>query len=285
MQDSLRQLREEWKKADQGGLPNHALWKRFDTACNNAYKVVQTWLEKIKLEATEHRTQRLALIDEVKVWGEANAENSDWRAHLRALHQFGDRWRNAGHLNEKAFAELQPVWKTAMHEAHAGVEAAQAQSVARRQALIEEAVALGAAPSLRIDAVKALQQRWQAEAQTVPLDRKHEQKLWEAFRQPIDDAFARKSTEREKVSQALNAHDQRVLDASKALDAATASGDAAQIRAAMAALDAALRGQAEAQQAAPAAVATVAPAAEPAAEQVAESGAEPAEPAASDADF
>ena len=43
MQDALRQLREEWKKADQGGLPNHSLWKRFDAACNNAYKEVQAW--------------------------------------------------------------------------------------------------------------------------------------------------------------------------------------------------------------------------------------------------
>ena len=28
MQDKLRQLRDSWKQADQGGLPNHALWKR-----------------------------------------------------------------------------------------------------------------------------------------------------------------------------------------------------------------------------------------------------------------
>src|SRR5690606_11764392 len=102
---------------------------------------------------------------------------------------------------------------------------------------------LGAAPQLRIDAVKALQQRWQAEAHSVPLERKHEQKLWEAFRQPIDDAFARKSSERERANTQLNAHDQRVLEASRALDAASASGDAQEIKQAMGALDAALRGQ------------------------------------------
>jgi predicted nucleic acid-binding protein len=34
LQDKLRQLRESWKQIDQGGLPNHALWKRFDAACN-----------------------------------------------------------------------------------------------------------------------------------------------------------------------------------------------------------------------------------------------------------
>ncbi len=263
MQDALRQLREEWKKADQGGLPNHALWKRFDAACNNAYKVVQAWLDKIKHEASEHRAQRLALIEEVKVWGEANAQNADWRAHLRALHQFGDRWRSAGHLSEKAFAELQPLWKQALHSAASPLETAQKASTARRQALIAEAEQLGAAPLLRVDAVKALQQSWQTEAQSVPMDRRIEQKMWEAFRKPIDEAFSRKSNSREHVSNApMSAHDRMVLDASNALKEANASGDVQKIKAAMAALDAALKGQAKANAAvvtAPKAVALSAP--------------------------
>jgi len=247
MQEALRQLREEWKQADQGGLPNHALWKRFDAACNSAYKVVQTWLDKIKHEASEHRAQRLALIEEVKAWGEANAQNNDWRAHLRALHQFGDRWRNAGHLSEKAFAELQPLWKQALHAAAAPLEAAQKASTARRQALIAEAEQLGAAPLLRVDAVKALQQSWQTEAQSVPMDRRIEQKMWEAFRKPLDEAFSRKTSSREHTSSApLSAQDRLVLDASNALKAANASGDVQKIKAAMAALDAAIKGQAQA---------------------------------------
>jgi hypothetical protein len=259
MQEALRQLREEWKQADQGGLPNHALWKRFDTACNNAYKVVQTWLEKIKHEASEHRAHRLALIEEVKAWGEANAQNSDWRAHLRALHQFGDRWRNAGHLSEKAFAELQPLWKQALHAAAAPLEAAQKASTARRQALIAEAEQLGASPVLRVDAVKVLQQSWQTEAQSVPMDRRIEQKMWEAFRKPLDEAFSRKTNAREHTTAApLSAHDRLVLDASNELKAANASGDVQKIKAAMAALDAAIKGQAKAVEA-QAAAATVEP--------------------------
>ena len=247
MQDALRQLREEWKKADQGGLPNHALWKRFDAACNQAYKVVQAWLDKIKNEASEHRAQRLALIEEVKAWGEANAQNSDWRMQLRSLHQFGDRWRSAGHLSEKAFAELQPLWKQALSSAAAPLEAAQKASTERRQALIAEAEQLGAAPMLRVDAVKALQQSWQTEAQSVPMDRRIEQKMWEAFRKPIDEAFSRKTVAREQAPAAnMSAHDRLVLDASNALKAANASGDVQKIKAAMAALDAALKGQAQA---------------------------------------
>lgn len=243
MQETLRSLRDQWKTTDQGGQSNQALWKRFDEACTEAHKVVETWLAQVRQQADAHKAQRMAIVEELKAWTSAHAESTDWKAQVRALQAFSERWREAGHLSEKAFADIQPVWKDVMHKAHARLEAAQAESTARRRALIEEAVALGAAPMLRIDAVKALQQRWQAEAHAVPLERKHEQKLWEAFRQPIDEAFARKSTEREKASAALNEHDQRVLDASRALEAASASGDAQQIRVAMAELEAALAGQ------------------------------------------
>ena len=248
MQETLRALREQWKATDQGGVPNHALWKRFDEACNEAHKVVEAWLEKVKADAVEHRNQRLALIEEVKAWAADNrvAKDDDWKGFNRVLHQFADRWRDGGHVGEKVFAELQPLWKEAFGTAAEPLESMQKSSLVRRQAMIEEATVLGAAPMLRIDAVKALQQRWQAEAQGVPLDRKHEQKLWDAFRKPIDDAFNRKTADREKADAALSGRDRAVLDAAKALDAANASGDAQTIRSAIAALEAALRGQAQA---------------------------------------
>lgn len=242
MQESLRELRDQWKQTDQGGVPNHALWKRFDEACNQAYKVVEAWLEKVKAESAEHKAKRLALIEELKAWGMAQAATAgaDLKAFNRELHQFAERWREAGHLSEKAFAELQPQWKAAMAAASAPLEAAQKESLQRRHAMIEEAAQLGAAPMLRIDAVKALQQRWQAEVHAVPLERRQEQKLWDAFRKPIDEAFNRKTAEREKATAALSERDRAVLDAAKALDAANASGDAQAIRAAMNALEQAL---------------------------------------------
>ena len=249
VQETLRTLREQWKQTDHGGVPNHALWKRFDEACNEAHKVVEVWLDKVKAETAAHKAQRLELIAEVNAWAEANrtALDDDWKGFNRILHQFGDRWREGGHVGEKTFAELMPLWKAAIAHAAAPLEAMQAQSVATRQAMIEEAKVLGDAPVLRIDAVKALQQRWQAQAHGVPLDRRQEQKMWDAFRKPIDDAFQRKTADRQKAEVALGARDRLVLDAAKALDAANASGDGQRIRTAMADLDAALRGQAQAQ--------------------------------------
>jgi hypothetical protein len=248
MQESLRALREQWKQTDQGGVANHALWKRFDEACNEGYKVVETWLEKIKTEATQHKAQRLALIEEVNAWATANptALDDDWKGFNRILHQFGDRWRDGGHVGERLFEELKVQWKAAINQAAAPLEAVQKQSLARRQAMIEEAAVLGAAPVLRIDAVKSLQQRWQAEAHAIPLDRRHEQNLWDAFRKPIDEAFNRKTSQREQAASELSERDRVVLNAAKALEAANASGDAQKIRKAMEALEAALRGQAQA---------------------------------------
>ena len=249
MQETLRAMREQWKQTDQGGVPNHAMWKRFDEACNEAHKVVEAWLEKLKADAVEHRNQRLALIAELNAWAEENrtARDGDWKGFSRILHQFGDRWRDAGHLGEKAFAELQPLWKTAISAAAAPLEALQAQSLELRRAMIEEAKLLGEAPVLRIDAVRGLQQRWQAQAHQVPIDRRQEQKLWDAFRKPIDEAFNRKTLEREKAEASLGQRDRVVIDAAKALQEANAGGDAQVIRSAIAALEAALQGQAQAQ--------------------------------------
>ena len=288
MQETLRTLREQWKLTDQGGVPNHGLWKRFDHACNDAYKVVEAWLEKIKADAVEHRAQRLALIAEVDAWAADNrtALDADWKGFQRILMQFADRWRNGGHLGEKAFAELQPLWKAAIDHAASPLEAVQADNLALRRAMVEEAQALGAAPELRIDAVKSLQQRWQRLAQGVPLDRRLEQKLWDAFRRPIDEAFNRKTAEREKAQAHLGARDRAVIDASQALQAANASNDAQRIRQAMADLDAALRGQLQAraaEQAASAqlmeaaALAPIAPTAQPDAADAADAAAAVAE--------
>ncbi|MEY2770195.1 MAG: hypothetical protein RIQ38_614 [Pseudomonadota bacterium] len=272
MQEALRELRDAWKQTDSGGLPNHALWKKFDAACNEAYKVVQAWLDQVRQEGAAHRAQRQALLAEFKAWAEAQAGQTNWREQQRALHQFSDRWRHAGHMAEKAFVEMQNQWKQLVKQAAAPLEAAQKASMARRHALIERAREVGAAP-LRVDAIRALQQEWQLEAQSVPLDRKTEQKLWEQFRAPLDEAFKRKDQARTQAQEALSAVDRAVIDAARALQDANASGDAARIRSAMAALAAARQGQADAHAAA--AAAAPAPTAEAAAP-----AADSAEPAA-----
>lgn len=244
MQETIRQLRQEWKVADQGGFPNHGLWRRFDAACNAAYATVEGWLGQRKQEAGEQRKRRADLMQELQTWTQQEGQGDDWRGHIRALHDFSERWRHAGHMSEKAFVQLQQQWKDAYKLAGARLHAAQKQSLTTRHQFIDQAKQLAEVTPLNIDAVKQLQQAWQAEAQKVPLDRRTEQKLWESFRAPIDQAFQRKGPARERAPQvALNARDQAVFDAAKALEQANAGGDAATIRQAMQTLEAALQAQ------------------------------------------
>lgn len=250
VQESLRQLREQWKQLDQGAAPNHGLWKQFDEACNTAYKVVEGWLDKLRSESAEHKASRSALIEELRAWGQSVKDSQDWKSMARSLRQFAERWREGGHVGEKLYAELQQQWRQAMGEAEAPLQKAQQASLQRRHAMIEEAQALGNAPALQIAAIKALQQRWQAEAQEVPVDRRQEQKLWDAFRKPLDEAFSRKPVERGERGErgraavnpaTLSVHDRAVLEASQQLEAANADGDVQKIRAALAALEEAVR--------------------------------------------
>jgi hypothetical protein len=244
LQEQLRGLREQWKRADSahGALPGATLFKAFDTACVELHQSVDVWLKQVKEQSEQTRAQRQGLMDEVRAWTLAHAESQDWKQQARELHAFAERWRNGGHMGEKAFAAIQPQWKTLMQEAHAPLQAAQDQALARRQAMIEEAKALAAEPLLRVAAVKALQQRWQVDAQSISLDRKHEQKLWDAFRQPLDEAFSRKTTSRAPAAEALSDHDRRVVEAAQAVQAACDAGDAARIAKAVAALRAASEG-------------------------------------------
>ena len=201
----------------------------------------------------------MALIEELKTWSAEHAQGPDWKGVSRQLYQFAQRWRESGHLSEKMFAELQPQWKAAIHAAHEPLEIVQKASLERRNALIAEAQALGTAPTLRIDAVKALQQRWQEEAHAVVLDRRLEQKLWDAFRKPIDEAFARKSTVREQAQAALTPVDKAVIEASKAVESAVAKGDASAIRAAMQNLERVSLGESPVEVPSPVAAAASAP--------------------------
>ena len=134
------------------------------------------------------------------------------------------------------FAELQPLWKSAYQSAHAPLDAAQKEALALRHALIEEAKALAQRPGFPLDQIKALQQRWQEQSHAMSMDRRSEQKLWEAFRAPIDALFERKSQERNQAAATLSAHDRAVVEAARALEAACKAGDAEAIRSATRAL-------------------------------------------------
>lgn len=286
IQQQLRTLREAWKALDHQAPVHHGLWRKFDQACNRAYPFVKTWLGELKEQNQSHMAQREQLIEQVQAWTAQLGESPDWKQVQRDLNHFVEQWRHCGHLNEKAFGQILPRWKAALKAAEAPLQAATRDNIAERKRLIDEAKALSEQSPLPIDAIKDLQSRWQQVSQHLAIDRRLSQKLWEAFRQPIDEAFARNPKPARNAggraapaSRApLSPHEQAIMAATQALEQAIAERDATKIQAARDALQASLR-------AAPEPTAQAKPAAaEPAAEPVAEPTAEPAPPAAKSPD-
>ncbi|WP_343293848.1 DUF349 domain-containing protein [Vandammella animalimorsus] len=282
LQTQVRELHEQWRQVDRSSPPNGHLWKRFDEAMGKARAVVDEWLSKVKAESQAHKAQRQALIDELRALASSPEQaDGDLKTLHRQLRQLAERWRNAGHVSDKVFTQLQTQWKEAYDAASAPLEQARKHSTALRRNLIEQAQALAERQPLDIRAIKELQQRWQAEAQRVPLERKLEHKLWDAFRQPLDAAFNRKSEQRHQAQAAASAHDQAVLQAAQALEQAVAGGDAQSIRDAMQALQSAVRSAPA--DSAPAAAGSTPPAAETGNGAAANAEAQPAPAAAPDA--
>ncbi len=247
MQESLRHLREEWKQTDQGGAANPVLWKAFDDACNAAYPVVQAWIDQIKIEQSKNKEQRLVLLSQMQNWAANQAQTTanagQWKALAHDLNEWDTKWHAAGRVHEKTLAELQATWQAGMDAAFEPLKQARVNSLQRRQNMLLQANDLAEQNPLPIDAIKHLQQQWQLEAQNVPIDRQTEQKMWLQFRTPIDQAFQRKTQEREKISQILNAHDSNVVAAAKALNDASANGDQTQIKLMILALEQALNAE------------------------------------------
>ena len=109
MQETLRTLREQWKQADQGGTANHALWKKFDEACNAAHKVVEDWLDKMRTEATENRAQRLALIEELKEWTQGPQQAMAGQGAMVVMWERKSSM-NCNRFGNRRLAKLLPVW-------------------------------------------------------------------------------------------------------------------------------------------------------------------------------
>ncbi len=247
---------------------HHGLWRKFDQACNRAYPFVKQWVDGVREQNQSHQAQREALIAQVQAWTQALPEQPDWKQVQRDLQQFNDQWRHGGHLSEKAFQQIQPAWKAAIKAAEAPWHAAVKANIAQRKALIEQAKALGAQSPLPVAEIKALQQTWQTVSQQMPIERRLSQKLWESFRQPLDEAFARSPKPARGAprsgsaapSAPLNAHEQQVMAAIQALDDAIAARDAARIQAAREALQVALHPPAASASAIPATPPTEAPA-------------------------
>jgi hypothetical protein len=200
----VQKLRNEWKALDQqhAGVPK-ALWERFDRACEKAYAPAAKHFAELAAQRREARKQREEFIAAAAAHAPTLlTEPPDWRAAERWLRETDHAWREGalGSVDPGAWKKLDARLKAALAPLRDALSGARDQAKAVRQALIDEAVAVGAkamdrdAPSQ----VKALQARWQEQAKALSLMQRDERVLWEQFRAACDAVFTARDAKRKE---------------------------------------------------------------------------------------
>jgi len=227
----VQKLRNEWKALDQqhAGVPK-ALWERFDRACETAYAPAARHFAELAAQRKEARKQREEFIAAAAAHlPTLVAEPLDWRAVERWLRETDHTWREGklGSVEPGAWKKLDARFKAAVAPLRDALATAREVAKAGRQALIDEAVALGPkamdrdAPSQ----VKALQARWQEQAKALSLAQRDERVLWEQFRAACDAVFAARHAKRKEEDERRHGNRRALEDICAELERLAAAPD------------------------------------------------------------
>ena len=207
----LRELRQRWRELDDGErlpgdpakrMPNATLWRRFQAACNKAFKPAKTYFEKRDQIRDSHLGELEAICLELES-AAADQQREDWkqmealvgqgRRSLRGLHQIPPRMRREV---SKRLRDGANALNTRLDEHYDVFERQKRRLIVGVVALQEEAD-LGKATT----AAKEAQRKWQDIGR---IRRKREQQMWQEFRAASDAVFSRlteqKAGEREARS-------------------------------------------------------------------------------------
>jgi hypothetical protein len=192
-------LRERWKSLDtSAGSASKALWERFDAACTLAYAPAAAHFKKLADERQGNLQKAEAIIAEVRQFSSTshcegdNAAAADWKAIAFFCDRIAQLWQRLGNIDRKDKKRLDGEFNRIMQLLQQPLALQQQAEVARREILIAEILALNPGDRTTLDAVRALQERWQQLAKALPLERKVEQALWQRFRAACDALFAKR---------------------------------------------------------------------------------------------
>ncbi len=198
---AVRALRAQWQEAaaQESGVP-HALWERFDAACERAWEPVRVHFAAQAERRAANQMRREALVASLEAQVLAVAQPPvDWRAVGVHLAESGRQWRTLGPVDRKVSRPLEARYLAAVAALEQPLRAIRATEEAERAALIRAAEQLGAQPEGRdtVTRLRALQADWQTRSRGAPLPRAREQALWEAFRTACDQVFSARDAARQ----------------------------------------------------------------------------------------
>lgn len=187
-------MRERWRAMEaSSGASNKALWERFDAACKTAYEPAAVFFK----EQDELRKANLLVAEETLIEIRASVNNllqatPDWKAISLFCMQAQQNWKKLGHVDRKHKVRLDADFEASLQLLRQPLEQRRQQEILSRQTLIAEVTALDPQQRSSTDQLRAIQERWQSQAASVPLRRNDEQALWEKFRAACDNLFAQR---------------------------------------------------------------------------------------------
>jgi hypothetical protein len=201
-------MRYRWKALDAvSGHAPKSLWERFDAACTSAYAPAAAHFKQLADERHANAAKAEALIAETRSLAESvAADGADLKNVAAAGQRLRQMWTRLGTIDRKEKRKLDHTFDKVLAAMLAPLSEQRKVEAAKREELIAEAEALEPSERHTLDKLRRLQERWQEQAKSLPLERKVEQALWQRFRAACDAIFAKRKETAHAADHERKAH-------------------------------------------------------------------------------
>jgi hypothetical protein len=202
-------MRDRWKTLDSlSGAAPKSLWERFDAACTAAYAPAAAHFRHLADERHANAARGEALIAEASAEiARLESGEADWKHVAGTVQRLRTAWSHLGAIDRKEKKRLDHQFTDALNAMQGPLEGQRKAEMASREELIEAAAAIDGHDRHAVDALRALQQRWQEHARALPLERKAEQALWQRFRVACDAVFVQRKESAHAADAERRAHE------------------------------------------------------------------------------
>lgn len=207
----LNELHEEYKRI--GAVPREVqegLWQRFKAASDVIYQKRKGFLEHLKGDLKENLVKKKELIEELRAFSSFNSDRiNDWNAKTKEILDLQKRWEAIGGVPRENAKEInRSFWSTFKgffsnkNEFFKKLESLRKENLAKKEALVEEAVALQDSEEWdkTAEQLKQLQRRWK---EIGPVPEKQRNAVYAKFKEACDVFFNNK---RQQLNQTESAY-------------------------------------------------------------------------------
>lgn len=207
----LNELHEEYKRI--GAVPREVqeqLWQRFKGASDVIYQKRKGFLENLKGDLKENLVKKKALIEELGAFSSFNSDRiNDWNAKTKEILDLQKRWEAVGGVPRENAKEInRGFWSTFKgffankNEFFKKLESLRKENLAKKEALVEEAVALQGSQDWdkTAEQLKQLQRKWK---EVGPVPEKQRNAVYAKFKEACDVFF---NSKREQLNQTESAY-------------------------------------------------------------------------------